>query len=194
MKNCIVLLAEGFEETEAILPVDMLRRANIGVRLAAVQKGAQMVNGAHSIAVAADTDVFQICDEIKNGTLSDAVFCPGGMGGSTNLAKSEQVRFVLEQMNTNGKIIAAICAAPALVLAPLGLLDGKSFTCYPGMEKLLPYAPHAKPEAYRAERAVLDGNLLTACGPAGASALGFELIRLLCGKKEAVSVQKAMLF
>ena len=169
MKNCIVLLAEGFEETEAVVPADMLRRANIGVRLAAVQKGAQMVNGAHS-------------------------FCPGGMGGSTNLAKSEQVRFVLEQMNTNGKIIAAICAAPALVLAPLGLLDGKSFTCYPGMEKLLPYAPHAKPEAYRAERAVLDGNLLTACGPAGASALGFELIRLLCGEKEAVSVQKAMLF
>ena len=124
--TCIVLLAEGFEETEAIVPTDILRRAGIDVRLAAVSQDSLVIAGTHGVKIRTDVGCTELAGEIKNGKLPDAVFCPGGMPGSTNLAKNADVVFVLKEAQRHKRIIAAICAAPAVVLAPLGLLNGKT--------------------------------------------------------------------
>ena len=192
--TCVVLLAEGFEETEAIVPADILRRAGVDVRLAGVSNGSLLIPGAHGIKVMADVSCAELAGEVKNGMLPDAVFCPGGMPGSTNLAQNADVSFVLKEAQRHKRIIAAICAAPAVVLAPLGLLDGKTFTCYPGMENLAKYAPAAKPEGFAAEKVVRSGTLVTSRGPATASDLGFALAAMLTDEKTAAEVQKGMLF
>ena len=192
--TCVVLFAEGFEETEAIVPADILRRAGVDVRLAGVSNGSLLIPGAHGVKVMADISCAELAGEVKNGTLPDAVFCPGGMPGSTNLAQNADVSFVLKEAQRHKRIIAAICAAPAVVLEPLGLLDGKMFTCYPGMENLAKYAPAAKPEGFAAEKVVRSGTLVTSRGPATASDLGFAWAAMLTDEKTAAEVQKGMLF
>lgn len=119
MKKSFVFLATGFEEIEALATVDVLRRAGIEVTVVSIYKD-RMVTGAHGITVAADVVMagadFSDCDWL---------ICPGGMPGSEHLAKFEPLTELLKQHNANGGRIAAICAAPAVVLAPLGILDGK---------------------------------------------------------------------
>ncbi|MDR0474758.1 MAG: DJ-1/PfpI family protein, partial [Treponema sp.] len=129
-KNAIILLAEGFEEVEALTPVDYLRRAGIDVLTVAVGEG-RTVKGARGIPVIADTTLKE-CQGTAD--LWDAVILPGGMPGSANLAASGETGGLLKKMEAAGKWLCAICAAPALALAPLGLLSGRRFTCYPGME------------------------------------------------------------
>ncbi|MGI5174370.1 DJ-1/PfpI family protein [Treponema sp. OMZ 840] len=199
MKTCVVLLAEGFEETEAVVPADILRRAGVQVRLVAVEctgsgTTAPCVKGSHGIKIEADTTSAELIAEIENGNIPDAVFCPGGMPGSTNLVKSADTVSVLHAVKQNGGILAAICAAPAVVFAPLGLLDGKSFTGYPGTEDVTKTAPQAKPGTYLVRETVLDGKVLTSRGPGTAAALGFELAALLTDSKTASDVKRGMLF
>jgi 4-methyl-5(b-hydroxyethyl)-thiazole monophosphate biosynthesis len=131
----LVLLAPGFEEVEALTPVDYLRRA--GIELTTASLGSDnMTVGSHGIPVRADTT---LKDLIKEKRLSashwDAVILPGGMPGAANLAESQEISAFLKEMAGAEKWICAICAAPALVLAPLGILEGKKFTCFPGMEE-----------------------------------------------------------
>jgi 4-methyl-5(b-hydroxyethyl)-thiazole monophosphate biosynthesis len=187
-KKAIVLLAEGFEEVEALTPVDYLRRAGIEVTVAAVGRD-RIVRGARGVPVTADA---LLGDLVKKGGASrgeafwDAVILPGGMPGASNLAASGETAALLKEVSAAGRVVAAICAAPAVVLAPLGLLAGRNFTCYPGMEKQVSGAK------WSGDRVVCDGNIITSRGAGTAGEFAVALIdRLLSpaeGKKVAESV------
>jgi 4-methyl-5(b-hydroxyethyl)-thiazole monophosphate biosynthesis len=119
-KTALVILAEGFEEIEAIAPIDVLRRAGVRVTIAGVMN--LQVKSSRNIGVQADVLLKDVTE------LPDAVILPGGLPGATNLAKSKEVAELVKKMNLAGKLVAAICAAPAAVLVPLGILP-RRFIC-----------------------------------------------------------------
>jgi len=186
-KSALVFLANGFEEVEAVTPIDYLRRADVRVIVAAI--GAETaVTGARGIVINADTT---IADLEKAGEFVpdrwDGVFVPGGMLGATNLAACAPVGKFFQEMSAKGKIVAAICAAPALFLAPLGLLEGKRFTCYPDMEKRL------KGGTWTEERVVIDGNLITSRAPGTAVDFALALVEKLAGSDAAKKLSASAL-
>ena len=181
MKKAIIVLAEGFEELEAIVPIDILRRSEVDVTIAGL--GKLEIKGAHNITI--KTDV--LFDDYKD--LPDAIIFPGGLPGAENLALSKKVKDLVLKMNAGKKLIAAICASPALVLAPLGILEGKTATCYPGMEKnFLSGITHSK------KSVVQDGNIVTSQGPATAFEFGVKIAENLVGKQKSDMVASQMLF
>ena len=167
-KMIAVLLADGFEEMEALVPLDMLRRAGLDARLVGV--AGKIAVGSHGIAVVCDLTA----DEVDPDTISLAIF-PGGMPGSLNLDKAEFTDTVINSVVRRGGRLAAICAAP-LVFGHRGLLDGKRATCYPGFEKELIGATVTDAGV------VTDGNITTAKGAGVALAFAKELITLISGK------------
>ena len=180
MKKAIIVLANGFEETEAIVPIDVLRRAEVEVIIAGL--GADVIAGAHGIQVKADIRF----EDIKD--LPDAIIFPGGMPGAENLALSPMVKDLITKMNENGKLIAAICASPALVLAPIDILNGKTATCYPGMQSNFP-----SDVKFSKEEVIQDGNIVTSRGPATAFAFGLKIAEILVGRTKADMVGSQML-
>lgn len=179
-KKALVILAQGFEEIEAVTVIDILRRAEVRVTVAGLI-GLE-VKGSRELIVNADSLLDGVTDD------ADAYVLPGGGMGATNLAGSEKVAELLKKANSKGKIIAAICAAPAVVLAPLGILDGKNATCYPGMEE------DFKSSTTFCEDAVcVDGNIITSRGPATALEFALVVSEKLCGKETADKVRKATL-
>lgn len=183
MKKVYVFLAEGFEEIEALAPVDIMRRAELDVVTVSIYEDLTVI-GAHGIPVMADT-IFGLCDYDDAALL----FLPGGMPGAANLLNCEPLCELLEKKHREGTPLAAICAAPA-VLGELGLLDGRRATCYPGFEE------HLKGADIDSNALIVkdDETLFTGCGPAAAPALGFALIELLCGKEKAGEVRSGMMF
>lgn len=179
-KKAIVILAEGFEEIEAVTPIDILRRAGVDVTVAGL--GGVKIKGSRGLVVAADKTL----DEA--GMDFDACVLPGGSLGAKNLAASDKVKQLISKMHTEGKIVAAICAAPALVLAPLGILKGKAATCHPGMQ-----TNFAKDTSYREDAVVVDGNIITSRGPATALPFALAIAEKLCGKEVSGNVRKATL-
>ncbi|HSV43628.1 MAG TPA: DJ-1 family glyoxalase III, partial [Candidatus Bathyarchaeia archaeon] len=130
-KKVLIILADGFEEIEAIAVIDILRRCSIEVRTASLS-GQTLVTGGHQISIQADI----LLKDIR--TDFDACVLPGGSAGAQHLADSDLVHSLIAVMHQANKIIAAICAAPAKVLSPTGVLDGRKATCYPGMQKFFP--------------------------------------------------------
>ena len=195
-KKVIVLLAEGFEEVEAITPVDYLRRAGIEVTTAAVGTKAQglAVKGARSIPVVADAALETLAAEKKlDPSAWDGVVVPGGLPGADNLAASKEAGAFIKAMAGAGKWICAICAAPARVLSPLGLLAGKRFTCFPGEEeKVIAPGSASAGAVWKQDRVVVDGNFITSrgAGTAGefACAITGALLSEAEGKKLAEKV------
>ena len=181
-KKAIVLLADGFEEIEAVTPIDYLRRAGVEVVTAAIGKE-EAVNGARRIQVIADTTLAKLTG---GAGAFDAVIVPGGMPGAANLAGSKEVNSLLTDMAAAGKLVCAICASPAVVLFPLGLLSGKKFTCYPGMEK------QVSGGLWSEDKVVIDTNIITSrsAGTAGDFAVAIigKLIDEDAGKKIAGAV------
>jgi len=179
MKTACVLLAEGFEEVEAITPIDYLRRAGIEVSVVGIT--GTSATGSRGVAIGADLGP----EGLKRDY--DAIVAPGGGKGSTNLAASAAVGTFIKRHFAAGKIVAAICAAPALVLGPLGILEGKRFTCFPGMGSGLRGAVHVE------ERVVVDGKLITsrAAGTAGEFALA--IVAALAGKAKAGEIADSVL-
>ena len=151
-----MFLAEGFEETEAIGSLDVIRRAGIEIKTVGVS--GKEVCGSHGVGVVADIEMSEVSFEDMQG-----VILPGGMPGTTNLQNDEKVKKAILYCAENNLLIAAICAAP-MVLGGLGLLKGKNAVCYPGYEKYLDGAKVC------ADGAVTDGNIVTGKG-AGASLL-----------------------
>lgn len=180
LKTALVILADGFEEIEAIAPVDFLRRAGVRITLAGLEN--LRVQSSRNVGVEADILLRDLVE------LPDAVILPGGIPGATNLAKSEEVAELIKRMNETGKIIAAICAAPAVVLARLGILDGKKATCYPGCE-----TDFSKTTVHSAERVVVDGNLITSQGPGTALEFSRAISEKLVGKEMTEKVREKML-
>jgi 4-methyl-5(b-hydroxyethyl)-thiazole monophosphate biosynthesis len=186
-KRAIVFLAEGFEEVEAVTPVDYLRRA--GVEAVTVSIGrTQQVLGSHGIPVIADR---VLAGSEGQGGLDpadwDAVVLPGGGRGADNLAASAAAGGFVTAMAKAGKLVCAICAAPAVVLAPLGLLKGRSFTCFPGMEERVSGA------SWKEDRVVIDGKLITSRGAGTAGEFAVAIIGELLGKAEGEKVAGAVL-
>jgi 4-methyl-5(b-hydroxyethyl)-thiazole monophosphate biosynthesis len=164
----IVLLAEGFEEIEALTPVDMLRRAECEVYTVGISS--RNVTGAHGITVIAD----KTYDEIDLSLVDFAVF-PGGMPGSLNLDSSEFTDKVIEAVTKNGGHLAAICAAP-LIFGRRGILCGKRATCFPGFEGELVGATVTD------EDFVTDGNITTGRGMEYSLPFSKELVRIAKAK------------
>ena len=164
-----VLLADGFEELEALTPVDMLRRYGAEVKTAAIDN--TDVCGAHSITVKADMNIRDI-----DKTTIDGIVLPGGMPGTLNLQKDKNVNELIDYCNENKKLIAAICAAP-MILGEKGLLSGKSAVCFPGFEENLKGA-----DIGDSPTAVCE-NYITSKGAGTAYEFGAEIIDYISGIK-----------
>jgi 4-methyl-5(b-hydroxyethyl)-thiazole monophosphate biosynthesis len=171
MKNVLLLLADGFEEIEAITPIDILRRAGVNVTVAAL-KGKEVV-GAHSIVVSADIDLKSV---INNNF--DMVILPGGGGGTANLAASEDVLNLLARYEKEGRYIAAICAAPT-VLAKAGVAKETPLTSYPSVESTF------DPKFYSTDKVVSSGKFITSRSPGTTMDFSIELVRILAGEEMA---------
>ncbi len=175
-----LLLAPGFEEIEAITPVDLLRRA--GLEVTTVGIDAKMVRGAHGITVEAD----DVMDNVDFSDI-DCLILPGGNPGFKNLERDDAVRDLITQVEATDKLLAAICAAPS-ILGRMGLLKGKKATVYPGMQDELKGADFVE------EPVVVDGNIVTSRGAGTAIAFSGKLIELLKNKATAEEVLKSIVY
>lgn len=171
-----ILLGDGFEEMEAIAPCDILRRGGVETRFVSV--GGVQVTGAHGIAVTADCTVDAVS---LDG--AELVMLPGGMGGVESLLASKKAMELVQKADAAGILIAAICAAP-MILARLGVLNGKNAVCYPGLEDACTGAKMSQARA-----TVRDGNVITGRGPGAAVAFGLRLLQELRGADAADAVR-----
>ena len=179
MKKVALLLADGFEEVEVVTAADFLRRAEIEVVISSIKE--VIATGSNGIVIKADATIDALPADL------DGIIVPGGMPGATNLAQSENVTELLHKMNNNNKLLAAICAAPALVLGGAGLLKGRKFTCYPGFESEVTGAD------FSSERVVQDGNIITSRGPGTAAEFAIAVIEYLLGSEAAKAVKEGTL-
>ena len=175
-----MFLANGFEEVEALCPLDLLRRAGLSVTTVGVG-GADTVIGAHGIAVGAD-----IPDTLYRDSSPDMIILPGGMPGTRNLDASSTVESALRASRAKDTYIAAICAAP-MILGKRGFLEGKRATCFPGFEEYLTGAILAD------TRVVRDGRIITAAGMGVALEFGLALVAALKGEETARELRSAVL-
>lgn len=172
-----VLLVEGFEEIEALTPIDILRRCQAEVLTVGVT--GENVTGSHNITVKADI----LIDDVKRDEMS-CLIIPGGPG-YTNIEASKKAMDLIAYANDNNILTCAICAAPSII-GKLGYLDGKKATCFPGFEKEL------KGAVISDEKAVFDGNFITGKGAGAASEFGFLIAEKTLSKEKSDEIKKSM--
>lgn len=183
MSKAYIFLAPGFEELEFTNTFDVLRRGGVEVVNVAVgTNGALNVRGAHGLDVVADAKV-----EGLDTSDADWLILPGGLPGATNLAASVDLSKILTEAAVAGRNIAAICASPAMVLYPLGILNGKKATCYPGCE------PDGDKTDWTGDGVVEDGNIITGKGPAFAIPFAAHILAAIKGKAVTHDVAQGML-
>lgn len=173
-----LFLANGFEECEALVPLDILRRADIEV--ATVGIGSNTITGSHGISVNCDTVNKDLSFESLKG-----IILPGGLPGATNLEADKTVQAAIDYCVKNGLLVSAICAAPQ-ILGHKGLLYGKNAVCFPGFEKELAGANIVN------EKVVVDTNFITAWGAGAAFEFGFKILEYLTNTQTAYNLQNAM--
>lgn len=176
-----ILLAPGFEEAEALVPVDMLRRANI--ETATVSITGEPVPGSHGVTVLADVTL----DDVDLSK-ADMLVLPGGGPGYKNLGKEPKVEQLVRKAAEKGLWLAAICAAPTL-LGRWGLLEGKNAVCYPGMEEGLTGAQPRMDQGF-----VVDGKIITGRAAGSAFDFGLALVEALAGAAEADKVRHGIYY
>ena len=176
-----VFLADGFEEIEALTPVDLLRRAGVEVAVVSIYPDRKAVTGARGINVTADIKINE-----TDISRSDIAVLPGGMPGTVNLLECDKLMDMVDELYRQGKRIAAICAAPARILGSKGLVRGKKATCYPGMEELLEGATVVT------DTVVTDGNITTSRGLGTAVDFACELVKLLCGQDKSDEIRRSV--
>lgn len=179
MSNVCILLADGFEELEAVTIIDVLRRADVVVDVVGVTTATP--TGSHGITIQTD----HVLGDVAHRTW-DLVVLPGGMPGSANLRDDARVRALLRAQHDGGGRVAAICAAP-IALAEVGLLDGRQATAYPS------FADQLGEVRYRDDAVVVDDRITTGRGPASALPFALELVSQLCGPQRAETIAKGML-
>ncbi len=181
MSKIFLFLADGFETVEALAPVDVMRRAGLDVVTTSIM-GRKEVVSAQGVTVVADM-------LFEDATFADAValVLPGGGVGTDNLSACEPLRAELKKAAADGKLLAAICAAP-MVLGRTGLLAGRKATCYPGCEGDLFDA------VYTATTVEEDGNIITACGPGASFDFGFAIVKRFCGEEVVNTLRSQMQF
>ena len=182
MKTSYLFLAPGFEEIEAVTPVDVMRRAGMEVVIVSLS-GSEKVTGANGATYVADC----LIDDVN---LDDAewLVVPGGMPGASNVAANARVCEALKAHAAKGGKVAAICAAPAVVLAPLGLLDGRTATCYPGFEAECPDVEMTGASV------VAHPTLITANGPGAALPFAYAIVANSCGEDVAQALRQGMMY
>lgn len=180
MKRILVLLAEGFEETEAVTAIDVLRRGGVEVVLCSL--GGKLVEGSRRIVIQADTTI-----EGDGLTDFDGIYLPGGTKGATTLRDDERAQKLIRFYKNNGKKVAAICAAP-IALERAGILNGETVTSNPD------FRSHIKDADYSEDPVVVSGNIITSRAAGTTLPIGLEILRQLDLEKEADQVSHAMLF
>ena len=170
-----MLLGTGFEETEAIAPLDLLRRAGVSVMTVGVN--GKIVKGGHGIGIEADIELGEM-----DLTQLEMIILPGGLGGVASVRASKEAMEALRFAHENGKFVAAICAGPT-VLADLGITDHKKATCYPGCESGMGCA-----DVVSGAACIRDGNLITGTSAGCAIPFGLALISALKGESAAKAV------
>ena len=173
-------LADGFEEIEALCPVDIMRRAGLAVKTVGI--GKKEIVGSHGICVIAD-----VADSEFEFEDIDLIFLPGGMPGTKNLDASKVVHKAIDLALEQKAYIAAICAAP-MILGKRGLLNGRSAVCYPSFEEYLIGA-----QIPTDKRLVADGKIITAKGMGVSHELGLEIVKILCGSEKSDALRKAII-
>ena len=184
MAKVYVFLADGFEDVEALIPVDVLRRGGVEVVTVSTTEF-PLVESAHGVNIEADIQFEQ-----SDYSDADLLMLPGGMPGASNLFAHEGVCKAVLAQAAAGKKVAAICAAPAVVLAALGILEGKKATCYPGFEQALKDGD----AQYTGDLVTVDGNITTGEGPAAAFPYAYELLAQLVDKQTSDQIAEGMRF
>jgi 4-methyl-5(b-hydroxyethyl)-thiazole monophosphate biosynthesis len=179
VKSILLILAPGFEEVEAMAPIDILRRAGSDVVTAGTVDG--VIVGRNGIKVLADKSLDAVMDDEF-----DMVVLPGGLEGTNNLKADGRVSRIIEHHDEHGRYIAAICAAPTVLLAA-GIPDRHRLTSHPSVKS------EFKPENYSDERVVVDGNLITSRGPGTAMEFAFKLVELLYGREKVEEVNAGVM-
>ena len=170
-----MFLANGFEEVEALCPLDLIRRAGLDIKTVGV--GGKYITGSHGITVEADMTADELHDNAPT-----AVILPGGMPGTTNLDGSPIVHRAIDDANREGTLVAAICAAP-MILGKRGDLAGKEAIAFPGFEKYLEGA------TISAKKVVSDGRHITAAGMGVALEFGLAIVAYFCGVDKAAELK-----
>lgn len=176
-----VFLADGFEEVEALTPIDLLRRAGVTVQTVGVT--GKTVTGSHGVPMVAD-----LLPEAVDLKQADMIVLPGGMPGTKNLYASDVVRAAVTEMIETDRYVAAICAAPSIILGGMGVLQGKRATCYPGMEDGMTGA-QAQPLP-----CVQDGKIITGRGAGAAFDFALTLCAALVGQEKADQIADAVCY
>ncbi|MCR5644001.1 MAG: DJ-1/PfpI family protein [Prevotella sp.] len=176
-----VFLATGFEDIEALAPVDILRRAGLPVETVSIT-GNLIVESAHGVGVKADTHIQDIDFEE-----ADMIVLPGGLPGATNLDACEPLKEGIMKLYDEGKPLAAICAAPQ-VFGHLGILSGMKATCYPGVES------HLRNAEYTGALVEVDGQFITGKGPAAAFEFGYQIVEFFLGPDAAEPLRQGMIY
>ncbi len=182
-KKILVPIADGTEEIEAVTIIDVLRRAGADVTVASVMNDQLNVTASRGVKLAAERPICE-CMDIP----FDLIALPGGMPGAQHLHDSKELLQLLERQNREGKLYAAICAAPAIVLYPHGLLSQRRATCHPSRMKTF---ENTNTEAMNT-RVVVDGNCITSQGPGTAIEFSLKLVEMLYGEEKAKEVAGSM--
>ncbi|MDD7456464.1 MAG: DJ-1/PfpI family protein [Bacteroidales bacterium] len=188
MKGIHIFLADGFEDTEAIATLDVLRRAGIEVKTVSMNED-RLVTSSRGVPICADVIFKDINSEANGACPADVMVFPGGMPGTKHLAANSKLIELMKQHYADGGIVAAICAAPGLVASQLPDLRGKKFTCFDGFEDAL----IAKGAEYVKAPSVVDGNLITGRGAGCAIDFGCAIVRKLKGADAVSKVRHGMM-
>ena len=190
MKGTYIFLADGFEISEALTTVNMLRRGGVNVKTVSIYDD-RIVTSSNRIPVIADMAFGEFRASTSFGPClkTDVMIFPGGMPGSSNLAAFSKLMDIMKQHYAEGGTLAAICAAPSVVLGHLPDLEGKKMTCYDGFEEALT----AKGAEYVKEGVVIDGNMITGRGPGWAVEFGLAILSHIKGQEIADKVKAGLM-
>lgn len=178
MAKVYAMIADGTEEVECLAVLDILKRSGVETILVSAEDTCEVVS-SHQVRIQADAKAADT--DFSDG---DVIFLPGGLPGSEHLSACEPLIAAIRQALAEGKRVAAICAAPGVVLGRYGFLEGKTATCYPGFEK------EFKGAEYTMQGVVTDGQITTARGLGFAIDLGLELVKLLVSEEAAENTKK----
>lgn len=187
MKGVKIFIADGFEDIEALATYDVLQRGGVEVELVRVGEG-ESAESSHGVRISVPSRFEELSREHEGTGERDFMIFPGGMPGSKNLAECEPLISLMKEHYAAGGSVAAICAAPGLVISQLEGLEGRRVTCFDGFEGYL----EAKGAVFTGEPAVRDGRIITGRSAGHAVSFGLEILKAICGDEKAEEVRHAM--